>query len=853
MRVTRACSLLGNDRAALIVTIVVALAIVLQFAWSPDLNHDSNIGFRTRDVNPDKASQLPLPGDVGTSSSWAKEGKKWRLSLHNNAEGFPSGFVTDGQITFSTFAAAYGATFVFALFMLLCACALLSLICILISILVGFAGGVGSGPLISKALSQISNGILTLVSDTSLLAQAIPPAFLNASAIIKAGVDKSCDTVINAVDKSWIRTQMGGPNIGSGVGNTVLTGINSVIADDAKAKFYGIWIDGNVTALTGLMTTLLSLSAGNKFTVTPAFDTTYSTDLSTLSTSYSSKISTAQANKASSAYISASTPSYLAWIAAAKLTSKSWTDIGDTISAALLNRSATAKSVIHPPLNNFLDPLYTEVVSDSNGLVTSINGVHDSLVAILGDPNSGGGLQGADQYTSKIIPLILSVGWILSLALLVFIIFKARYAAKILLCPVIPFASLMLIVGTIFFIIAVIFGDVCAMIDQQNDGGLMNYSSTIDNLAFKFFPARQNDCLNQDKGFISMAVDSGFISPNTANITIRATPTINAFNLSALGAFYLSEVVPDTDNLLSTDSITPAANTLLSAVTSSNYLQFSTDTSLSGSIADLTALNTRIQTYISDVTTNAASAGTPANFVIQGSVTYADIANQFLPAAKTVTADITAVQAQLLLIKNTVTNINTMASAIIDGANDMKVKYPTLTTSYAQAVTTLTNFTTYANKTLANNIPNIRFNMLLGVEKARISFESYLGCADFAYDTVVIDRGICTTLVTGLDAQYYALLVVGFAYVICVSCYGLILNRLASRGRCDAFMANPYIAKPWEKINSKVQPGVQKIQITILSYVPENWKGKGGAAGKGAVAPEPTPVPVVATAELKEV
>jgi hypothetical protein len=76
---------------------------------------------------------------------------------------------------------------------------------------------------------------------------------------------------------------------------------------------------------------------------------------------------------------------------------------------------------------------------------------------------------------------------------------------------------------------------VCAIIDNQNAESLSGLNPDLSKNAANFFSVRQKDCIDADLGLVQFAIDLDLVSTDLANLTTKAEPTINGFDLSRLG------------------------------------------------------------------------------------------------------------------------------------------------------------------------------------------------------------------------------------------------------------------------------------------------------------------------------
>ncbi|KAJ1562374.1 hypothetical protein HK405_012846, partial [Cladochytrium tenue] len=561
-------------------------------------------------------------------------------------------------------------------------------------------------------------------------------------------------------------------------------------------------------------------------TFSPATSITYSsTALDSLISSYTTQLNALQA--VAPVVTAANLPAQPAFGTATDAVVSSWSDISATVKAILLSRASTTKGIVKPILAGFTDPTQVQAQNTAVTVYNSIDGfrgtVNSFINALLSPMNVFSGL----------VPLFLALSLVTGAAVLALVILRLSFLFKFLPIPLALLGALLLIFGSIFFLIAMALGDVCGVLDSGNGAGLAGISTSIATSVANFATARQKDCLDNDLGVVQFAIDLGLVDSSTANLTMTATPTVNNFDISYLGQIFQVEVIPATTAILATDRLTAPGQALSSSFSLSGFTSLNGLSQTSAS-SDATTLGSTVGGIVGRI--NSQSSSTSADPDFTGSVTYAG-ATAALPALNNVVTTVNSIKSLMADIQSTITQTYTMASYINSAGSQMTTVGPALARSYGSVTTILKAYVVTASATLTANLPRVRWLMLKAVNDAETVFRGQLSCANFGYDSLVLQDAMCLEYLTPTDALWYSFGVIGLAFAICIYSFGVIVHRLFHPNRLQAITV--VFLPVFEKVGWKPAFVAGKV-------APEEMEKKD--VGDGRVEP----IVVVATAPMSE-
>lgn len=639
--------------------------------------------------------------------------------------------------------------------------------------LIAFAGGVGTPTPLLQSFKDIGEGVLNIIRDASWAVSIFPSSLKIALVELEGGVNASCNSIISAVDYNSIRASFGSPAV---IGNVAVasSSLKTIVENASTVQANIVKLNALLAALQSYRSTFTTVfgnvngpfSAPGKTFTTSTSITFSAVGIDTFITDFQNQLSSFPNEPAFVA--SCDFPNSTAYYYAAKRLSSSWTNITQTVLTTLTNRALNTSSQLMPPLHDFTLPTLEQAYGTSNSVNSSIAGFEDTVNTFLTvvSPHL--------SAISKVTPVLLVFSLVVVVLYFVFYWFKKERFIKLTAIPITAFGGTMLVLGGIVLLVVVIIGDLCAIIDNNRADGLAALEPSLAKSIINFSASRQNNCIEADLGLIKFAVDVGLVTREDANLTLKAKPTIDGFDLRPLGYLLKTELTPPETSEFLIDRLSTPLATFQSGFSQASFTSLS---SISYGGSSLTALSASIQSLIDNINANSGSNSLDADFTGTGGVSFVEAASAITPLSD-ILSNIASMKSTMVTMSELssvnaglgtgMANAATSASAVSASIPGGYVAAKSIADAYADSSTVL----------LSSNIEKIRFLMLKSVDIAQEKFFSMLSCKDFGYDSLAVQNAICVSFLFPADAIWYSLCCCGLAFAICIYTYRMQMRRL---------------------------------------------------------------------------
>ncbi|KAJ3195787.1 hypothetical protein HK101_011042 [Irineochytrium annulatum] len=268
-----------------------------------------------------------------------------------------------------------------------------------------------------------------------------------------------------------------------------------------------------------------------------------------------------------------------------------------------------------------------------------------------------------------------------------------------------------LALAIIFFMIALVLGDVCntatSAAVSYNDTGLAN---TPFDYAPKFFYYRQTECVATDVGLVQFASSLGLMNATVGNITWSVQPIIQSFNFTTLGYLNNSDIVPN--KVAAVIGGDPFSRSISAFEAGPTYGYFNTlhNISFAASLASVYNLLTSNDNLMADLNASPTSLNTPPWIaVVSGTVTYKDVStSKFSSYSQSVATISTKLLSEIGNYSFQLSNAYALAKTIQNMSHALETNQVSISQYYNKTMAIVSQFATNASTSLSKSAKAIK-------------------------------------------------------------------------------------------------------------------------------------------------
>ncbi|KAI8901468.1 hypothetical protein BC833DRAFT_577806 [Globomyces pollinis-pini] len=682
-------------------------------------------------------------------------------------------------------------------------CGIVWIVLIYLFFLIGAISSFTGGSQFTNAVQSLQYDTLNTVISAKDTISSFSPSISNTFDSIGGLINKSIDNVIASVDFD--------PLLAGGQVNANLvslsTGLKNVAAQITpiitSGNSLGTAKDSLVTSLTTLVNTLTTfesqLSAlGNSASPIQVGSITAHTyffnqalPASTAASQGTTALNSMQNVPTGSAALSSlSSIPDLSGIASQIDTGvATLANVPNTVSDA----SSSAKGSIWTPLkgvkNNTLSGLSTSIGSVDQMFKEAILTLQSSFASgVTYQGYIGNGMLGFACLILFIL-LVFSIG------------FATKKARVVKGCNLIssPLFILIQIYAILFFILALVVGDVCTSVFEIKPSPLAQALPPAMGSQINQIIDIRDKCAN-NVSIVTIVGDMGLFDTSQFNISKLAAPQIDKLDITSLtSSLSDTSVGSGTDP---TDNLNTLVNIDLSSLSTTSLTSIK-DTTLPQLQTTINNLNTAIGQLVnppdSFLTVNGGLnvATAKADFdsrigTLQSTLTgLTPVITSITGNIDTMIADVTTIRTSITAIQGEATSIGTYYNGAIDGINTFK---------------------TGATTNVTASVTQLKLDILSGLDGIQLKLYSDLNCTAIGKNVIIIQKDLCGSFLGGLDSLWLAFAVLAIMGFLSMPALIYATNRL---------LAKYYIAVNPEMIGADLK-GKQKSTGRVRDSSPED-------------------------------
>ncbi|KAJ3108569.1 hypothetical protein HDU97_000851 [Phlyctochytrium planicorne] len=420
---------------------------------------------------------------------------------------------------------------------------------------------------LTTSIRSVDNAVDVIPSHVNRTLNRVPTVINDAIGNLATDVNKTIDTgVFMNIDVPTLVSALGTSD-SSGPANSLLGGlqvlaylVTNFTANTTLVTYYAsnvsssadsfnrdlVYLQRNITLLNNAFTSPVNRNIQFELKIdipTIASTSTITIIASNLNAAVSTAIGPTNANLQS-------LPNYPSLLATA---TPVMNDLNGTILSLIQNTTASPKADISSKILVSGQRAQTQAGNVTDDISAKVDDFRINLARYF-DDGKGGGILYYNGIRGIVTPLLLaSAGLFVTLIVLATII-KVPMIVSVSLPNITMLSFLLLVIGSLFFLTAVILSDGCYLVFQDKSSFISSVANFNATSLQNFFTERDQCISDPTRSLITFAKRIG-VNTDGLNITVAAAPSIESLDLSSIPNINFANVIPTTVSAIQAQNI----------------------------------------------------------------------------------------------------------------------------------------------------------------------------------------------------------------------------------------------------------------------------------------------------------